>query len=66
MEIKDKVFLVTGAGSGLGAATARNLIDGGAKVVLADVNREAGESLAAELGANARFVETDVTSVGID
>ncbi len=62
MEIKDKVFLVTGAGSGLGAATARNLIDGGAKVVLADVNREAGESLAAELGANARFVETDVTS----
>jgi NAD(P)-dependent dehydrogenase (short-subunit alcohol dehydrogenase family) len=62
MEIKDKVFLVTGAGSGLGAATARNLIDGGAKVVLADVNREAGEALAAELGANARFVETDVTS----
>jgi NAD(P)-dependent dehydrogenase (short-subunit alcohol dehydrogenase family) len=62
MEIKDKVFLVTGAGSGLGAATARNLIDGGAKVVLADVNREAGEARAAELGANARFVETDVTS----
>ena len=61
MEIKDKVFLVTGAGSGLGAATARNLIDGGAKVVLADVNCEAGEALAAELGANARFVETDVT-----
>ena len=62
MEIKDKVFLVTGAGSGLGAATARNLIDGGAKVVLADVNCGAGEALAAELGANARFVETDVTS----
>ena len=60
MEIKGKVFLVTGAGSGLGAATARMLVDAGAKVVLADLNREAGENLAAELGANARFVETDV------
>lgn len=62
MQIKDKVFLVTGAGSGLGAATARNLAEGGAKVVLLDLNREAGEKLAAELGANARFVETDVAS----
>jgi len=62
MQIKDKVFLVTGAGSGLGAATARNLAEGGAKVVLLDLNREAGEKVAAELGANARFVETDVAS----
>ena len=62
MQINDKVFLVTGAGSGLGAATARNLAEGGAKVVLLDLNREAGEKVAAELGANARFVETDVAS----
>lgn len=62
MQIKDKVFLVTGAGSGLGAATAKALAEAGAKVVLADLNREAGEKLAAELGANARFVETDVAS----
>lgn len=62
MQIKDKVFLVTGAGSGLGAATARNLAEGGAKVVLLDLNREAGEKVAAELGANTRFVETDVAS----
>ena len=62
MEIAGKVFLVTGAGSGLGAATARALAVAGAKVVLADVNREAGESLAAELGASARFVETDVAN----
>ena len=62
MQIKDKVFLVTGAGSGLGAAAARNLAEGGAKVVLLDLNREAGEKVAAELGANARFVETDVAS----
>lgn len=62
MQIDNKVFLVTGAGSGLGAATARMLAEAGAKVVLADLNREAGERLAAELGANARFVETDVAS----
>lgn len=60
MEIAGKVFLVTGAGSGLGAATARALAAAGAKVVLADVNREAGDSLAAELGTNACFVATDV------
>ena len=60
MEIAGKVFLVTGAGSGLGAATARTLAAAGAKVVLADVNREAGAGLAAELGANACFVATDV------
>ena len=62
MQLKDKVFLVTGAGSGLGAATARLLIDSGAAVVLADLNREAGEKLADELGDKARFVETDVAN----
>lgn len=62
MQINGKVFLVTGAGSGLGAATAKALVDAGAKVVLADLNREAGEKQAAELGANALFVETDVAS----
>ena len=61
MQLKDKVFLVTGGGSGLGAATASALVEAGARVVLADVNRAAGEKLAAELGANALFVETDVT-----
>ena len=60
MEIAGKVFLVTGAGSGLGAATARTLAASGAKVVLADVNREAGAGLAAELGTSACFVATDV------
>ena len=62
MQLKEKVFLVTGAGSGLGAATTRMLIEAGAKVVMADLNREAGEKLAAELGANALFVETDVSN----
>lgn len=62
MQIKDKVFLVTGAGSGLGAATARALAEAGAKVVLADLNVAAGEKLASELGAMTCFVETDVAS----
>ena len=52
MQIKEKVFLVTGAGSGLGAATARALVDAGARVVLADLNREAGEKQAQDLGGN--------------
>jgi len=62
MEIKNNVFVVTGGGSGLGAATAKMIVDNGGKVVLADVNAEAGNKVAAELGANARFVATDVTS----
>lgn len=62
MQVKDKVFVVTGGGSGLGAATARGLVEAGARVVLADLNRAAGEALASELGAGALFVETDVTS----
>ncbi|AJP48860.1 3-hydroxy-2-methylbutyryl-CoA dehydrogenase [Rugosibacter aromaticivorans] len=60
MEIKDNGFVVTGASSGLGAATARMLVAQGGRVILADVNPQ-GEQLAAELGVNARFVVTDVT-----
>ncbi len=62
MQIKDKVFVVTGGGSGLGAAAARQLVAEGGKVVLADVNVAAGEAVAAELGASARFIATDVTN----
>lgn len=61
MEIRDSVFVVTGGGSGLGAATARHLVEQGAKVVLADLNAQAGEAMAAELGSQARFVQTDVS-----
>ncbi len=62
MQIKDRVFVVTGAGSGLGAATAEMIVAAGGKVLLADINQEAGEAQAAALGANARFVHTDVTN----
>ncbi|GLU36454.1 3-hydroxyacyl-CoA dehydrogenase [Pseudomonas sp. NBRC 100443] len=63
MHIQDKVFLITGGGSGLGAATAKTLVEAGARVLLADVNAEAGAARVAELGeGRARFVRTDVTS----
>jgi len=61
MRIEDRVFLITGASSGLGLATARTLVGQGAKVLLADINAEAGAAQAAELGAQARFVHTDIT-----
>ncbi|VVD94601.1 3-hydroxy-2-methylbutyryl-CoA dehydrogenase [Pandoraea pneumonica] len=61
MQIKDHVFLVTGASSGLGAATARMFVDAGAKVVLGDINAEAGAKQAEALGDAARFVATDIT-----
>jgi NAD(P)-dependent dehydrogenase (short-subunit alcohol dehydrogenase family) len=62
MQIQNNVFIVTGGASGLGAATARMLVEAGGKVVLADVQAEAGAALAAELQGAARFVECDVTS----
>lgn len=61
MQIADRCFLITGGGSGLGAASARMLVDAGARVVLADVNAEAGQQTAAALGEAARFVNCDVT-----
>ena len=53
MEIEGRIFLVTGGGSGLGAATARMLVEAGASVVVADLHGEPGK--------NIWFIETDVT-----
>jgi len=58
--LKNKVALITGGASGIGAATARELARAGARVVIADVNLNAGESLAVEL-SGARAVAMDVT-----
>jgi len=52
--------LVAGGASGLGAATARALYESGARVVIADLNADKGEALAAELGERATFVEVNV------
>ncbi|TAN54782.1 MAG: 3-hydroxyacyl-CoA dehydrogenase [Betaproteobacteria bacterium] len=60
MQIKNSVFLVTGGASGLGAATARMAAQDGARVVIADMQAEAGAKLAAEIGG--RFVKCDVSS----
>jgi NAD(P)-dependent dehydrogenase (short-subunit alcohol dehydrogenase family) len=61
LQLTDSVFLVTGGASGLGAATVRMLAASGARVVIADVNKSAGEPIAAALGSNTRFVLVDVT-----
>ena len=64
MLIRERSFIVTGGGSGLGAATARMLAENGARVIIADLNETAGEAIAAELGGNARYIRADVTSAG--
>jgi NAD(P)-dependent dehydrogenase (short-subunit alcohol dehydrogenase family) len=59
MDIKGKVFIVTGGASGLGEGTARMLAAEGGKVVVADVQADKGEALAREIGG--AFVKCDVT-----
>ncbi len=59
MQIKDRVFIVTGGASGLGEGTARMLAGEGAKVVIADMQADKGQTVAAEIGG--RFVRCDVS-----
>lgn len=58
----NKVAIVTGAAGGMGASHARKFVEEGAKVVLTDLNEQAGTALANELGENAMFIKQDVTS----
>ena len=60
MDIQGKVFIVTGGASGLGEGTARMLATHGAKVVVADMQADKGQAVAAEI--NGRFVRCDVSS----
>ena len=62
MNISNTVALVTGGASGLGLATARRLLDGGATVVIADLETSRGASVATDLGPRAHFVPTNVAS----
>jgi NAD(P)-dependent dehydrogenase (short-subunit alcohol dehydrogenase family) len=64
MNLQGQAALVTGGASGLGAETARQLARGGAKVTILDVNLEAGQALAAEIGGKAVACDiTDTASV---
>jgi NAD(P)-dependent dehydrogenase (short-subunit alcohol dehydrogenase family) len=61
MEIKGKGALVAGGASGLGAASVKVLHQAGASVLVCDVNDEAGQALARQLGGDTRFAQMDVT-----
>lgn len=61
MQIKESTFLITGAASGLGAATAERLVAAGAKVVLCDVS-DSIRRHAAQLGERAKTCMADITS----
>ncbi len=59
--VADKVVLVTGAGSGIGRATATLLAKEGATVIVTDVNKPSGLETVQQIGGNARFVEQDTS-----
>ncbi|MGI9028897.1 MAG: glucose 1-dehydrogenase [Ilumatobacteraceae bacterium] len=59
--LEGKVAVVTGGARGIGAGTTQRFVDEGARVVIADLQDDAGQALAAELGDSVRFVHTDVT-----
>jgi meso-butanediol dehydrogenase / (S,S)-butanediol dehydrogenase / diacetyl reductase len=63
MRLKDKISLITGAGSGIGEATAKTFAREGATVVIADLNEEGGSRVVSEIrkaGGNAEFLRVDV------
>jgi len=60
-QLQGKSIIVTGAAGGMGAVHARRCLEEGARVVMTDLQVEAGEALAADLGPEAVFVEHDVT-----
>lgn len=62
MEMHGISAIVTGGASGLGHACAKQLLAGGAKVVIADLPASDGANVARELGPDAHFVASDVTS----
>jgi 3alpha(or 20beta)-hydroxysteroid dehydrogenase len=61
-KLNGKVAIITGAAQGMGASHVKLFVNEGAKVVLTDIQEDAGKALAAELGENALFVRHDVTN----
>ena len=62
MRLQGKTAIVTGAGSGFGAGIAKRFAEEGAKVIVADINAQAGERVAKEVGG--KFAHADVTKGG--
>ena len=61
--VENKIVLITGASSGIGEATAKVLVQNGAKVVLSARREDRLQTLAAKLGENAAYLKSDVTSL---
>jgi 3-oxoacyl-[acyl-carrier protein] reductase len=62
MRLNKKVCLITGGAAGIGKATAIKFASEGAKVVICDIDQEAGMAFAKELGNDAKFYKVDVTN----
>nr|XP_061840632.1 3-alpha-(or 20-beta)-hydroxysteroid dehydrogenase-like [Nerophis lumbriciformis] len=61
MRLNDKVAIITGAGSGIGAESARRFVEEGARVLIADMQDDKGQAVADELGNAAEFLHVDVS-----
>jgi NADP-dependent 3-hydroxy acid dehydrogenase YdfG len=59
-KLDNRIAVITGAGSGIGAATARLFAVEGAQIVIADIDEVAGKKVAAELGSAGAYCKTDV------
>ena len=62
--LADKVAIITGGATMIGAAVAKAFVEAGAKAVMADINEEGGKAAAKDIGDGALFLRTDVTSDG--